>query len=86
MLSGINPFKVRGKSNSQRLKMITDEPIPMMPMFTPVARTIIESLLEKDVSPPNSLKMCSRLNDLEVDLPVSMKSKTMPFSETLIGT
>ena len=30
--------------------MITDEPIPMMPMFTPVARTIIESLLEKDPS------------------------------------
>jgi len=25
MLSGINPFKIRGKSNAQRLRMITDE-------------------------------------------------------------
>lgn len=50
MLSGINPFKVRGKSNAQRLQMITDEVIPMMPMFGPEAKSILEGLLEKDVS------------------------------------
>ncbi len=41
MLSGINPFKVRGKTNQQRLKMITDEEIPMMPMFQADAKSLI---------------------------------------------
>jgi hypothetical protein len=50
MLSGINPFKVRGKSNAQRLAMITDEIIPMMPMFQPEAKAILEGLLDKNVS------------------------------------
>lgn len=45
MLSGINPFKVRGKTNAQRLLMITDEIIPMMPMFGPDAKSILEGLL-----------------------------------------
>lgn len=30
--------------------MITDEQIPMMPMFTPIARDLLSQLLEKDVS------------------------------------
>lgn len=50
MLSGINPFKVRGKSNAQRLAMITDETIPMMPMFEREAISILEGLLNKNVS------------------------------------
>lgn len=41
MLSGINPFKVKGKSTQQRIKMITDDPIPMMPMFKTEARALI---------------------------------------------
>ena len=48
MLSGINPFKVRGKTNAQRLQMITDEHIPMMPMFTEEAKSILAGLLQKD--------------------------------------
>ena len=48
MLSGINPFKVKGKSPQQRVKMITDDPIPMMPMFQTEAKAIIRALLEKN--------------------------------------
>lgn len=48
MLSGINPFKVRGKTNAERLSMITDEVIPMMPMFDVDATSILAGLLEKD--------------------------------------
>jgi serine/threonine protein kinase len=50
MLSGINPFKIRNKTNQQRLQMITDEEIPMMPMFEPEAKSLIQGLLQKDVS------------------------------------
>lgn len=45
MLSGINPFKIRNKTNQQRLQMITDEQIPMMPMFEPEAKSLIQGLL-----------------------------------------
>jgi DNA polymerase III epsilon subunit-like protein len=50
MLSGVNPFKVKNKTNLQKLQMITDAEIPMMPMFSEEARNLFRDLLERDVS------------------------------------
>ena len=50
MLSGVNPFKVKNKTNLQKLKMITEAEIPMMPQFSEEAKQLFRDLLERDVS------------------------------------
>eukprot|EP00347_Sterkiella_histriomuscorum_P007156 403350050 len=47
MLSGINPFKVRNKNKFEKLQMITEEEIIMMPQFSDVAKSFLEGLLQK---------------------------------------
>ena len=48
MLSGINPFKLRNKSNYEKLQMIMNTDVPMMPEFSPVARDLLKSLLQRN--------------------------------------
>jgi hypothetical protein len=49
MLSGINPFKVRNKNKYEKLQMILDDDIEMMPMFSDDAKSLISGLLSKKV-------------------------------------
>ena len=42
MLSGINPFKVKGKNKYQKLLMITEEKIKMLPCFSKVATSLLQ--------------------------------------------
>jgi hypothetical protein len=53
MISGINPFKVRNKTKYEKLQMITEYDIPMMPIFSDNARSLLEGFLERNVSVPN---------------------------------
>mmetsp|Transcript_938 Transcript_938/g.596 ORF Transcript_938/g.596 Transcript_938/m.596 type:complete len:83 (+) Transcript_938:822-1070(+) len=48
MLSGINPFKVRNKNKFEKLQMITDMDIAMMPMFGENAKNLLEGLLQRN--------------------------------------
>lgn len=48
MLSGINPFKLRNKTNADKLKMITDQDIPMLPNFSRNANSLLKSLLDRN--------------------------------------
>jgi len=41
MLSGINPFKVRNKNKFEKLQMILEDEIPMQPVFSSDACTLI---------------------------------------------
>ena len=41
MLSGINPFKLRNKSNRDKLKMIINEDVRMRPEFSPIAVSLL---------------------------------------------
>lgn len=50
MLSGINPFKLKNKSKYEKLQMITEEDIRMLPIFSPEARSLLTQLLQRDVS------------------------------------
>ena len=47
MLSGINPFKVRNKNKFEKLQMILEDEIPMQPIFSENACSLIEGLLAK---------------------------------------
>jgi serine/threonine protein kinase len=47
MLSGINPFKVRNKNKFEKLQMILEDEIPMQPVFSQEACSLIEGLLAK---------------------------------------
>jgi len=48
MLSGINPFKLRNKSNYDKLQMIMNTDVPMMPDFSPVAQDLLKALLNRN--------------------------------------
>lgn len=41
MLSGINPFKVKNKNKYEKLQMITEQDIPMLPIFSDDARSLL---------------------------------------------
>lgn len=47
MLSGINPFKVRNKNKFEKLQMILDDEIEMLPAFSDNAASLISGLLNK---------------------------------------
>lgn len=47
MLSGINPFKVRNKNKFEKLQMILEEEIQMLPTFSADASSLISGLLNK---------------------------------------
>ena len=49
MLSGINPFKVRNKNKYEKLRMITDLEIKMLPMFSANAQQLLTGFLERNV-------------------------------------
>ena len=53
MLSGINPFKLRNKNKYEKLKMITDQDIQMLPKFSAAAKDLLQGLLNRDVSTTN---------------------------------
>jgi len=50
MLSGINPFKLRNKTKYEKLQMITEQDIQMMPMFSEPATSLLKGLLNRNVS------------------------------------
>jgi serine/threonine protein kinase len=50
MLSGINPFKLKNKSKFEKLQMITEQDINMLPMFSEDARDLLQQLLNRNVS------------------------------------
>jgi hypothetical protein len=51
MISGINPFKIRGKNKYEKMQMITDSFIEIMPeVFSESARMLLDGLLERNVS------------------------------------
>ena len=41
MLSGINPFKVRNKNKFEKLQMITDMDLQMLPIFSTDAKSVL---------------------------------------------
>jgi hypothetical protein len=45
MLSGVNPFKVRNKNKHQKLQMILDCKIKLLPIFSPQASDLLSQLL-----------------------------------------
>ena len=45
MLCGINPFKVRNKNKYEKLQMITENKIRMLPMFSPSSTDLLNQLL-----------------------------------------
>ena len=49
MISGRNPFKVKNKNKFEKLQMITDSDIPMLPIFSEDARSLLEGFLERNV-------------------------------------
>jgi serine/threonine protein kinase len=48
MLCGINPFKVRNKNKYEKLQMITENKIRMLPMFSPNSTDLLSKLLVQD--------------------------------------
>ena len=49
MISGRNPFKVKNKNKFEKLQMITDSDIPMLPIFSEDARSLLEGFLDRNV-------------------------------------
>jgi hypothetical protein len=45
MLSGINPFKLKNKNKFEKLQMIMEEDIKMLPMFSKDASDLLTKLL-----------------------------------------
>lgn len=45
MLSGINPYKVRNKNKYEKMQMITDDDIEMLPNFSKNASSLLTGLL-----------------------------------------
>jgi hypothetical protein len=64
--------------------MITDEIIPMMPMFQPEAKAILEGLLNKNVSLSFKIILYSHYNVLAPK--EFTRLKNISFSVKLIGT
>jgi serine/threonine protein kinase len=52
MLSGINPFKLKNKNKFEKLQMIMEEDIKMLPMFSRDAADLLTQLLQRNVSYP----------------------------------
>lgn len=50
MLSGVNPFKLKNRSKYEKLQMIMDEDIKMLPIFSKDAADLLTGLLQRDVS------------------------------------
>ena len=50
MLSGINPFKLKNKNKFEKLQMIMEEDIKMLPMFSQDATDLLTKLLMRNVS------------------------------------
>ena len=50
MISGINPFKIRNKNKYEKLQMITDNDIEILPIFSPEAASLLKGLLNRNVS------------------------------------
>jgi serine/threonine protein kinase len=50
MLSGINPFKLRNKTNFDKLQMIMNTDVPMLPDFSQEAISLLKSLLTRNPS------------------------------------
>jgi len=50
MISGINPFKIKGLSAFAKMKMITDpnSKIPYFPIFSDKAKKLLKALLIKN--------------------------------------
>lgn len=85
MLSGINPFKLRNKNKYEKLKMITDQDIQMLPKFSEAARDLLQGLLNRDVSKTtfHSPAFDSLKNAL--DITTCSRSSSMSFSTALTG-
>ena len=50
MISGIHPFKIRNKNKFEKLQMITDMEIDIMPeVFSEDAVLLLEGLLDRNV-------------------------------------
>lgn len=49
MMSGINPFKVKNKNKLEKLQMITEKDIPMLPNFSEDASDILQGFLNRNV-------------------------------------
>ena len=49
MLSGHNPFKAKNKNKFEKLQMIIEDDIEMLPSFSPNAVSLIKGLLDKKV-------------------------------------
>ena len=50
MISGINPFKLRNKNKFEKLKMITEHDIDMLPCFSEHSTSLLKGLLNRNVS------------------------------------
>ena len=50
MLGGVHPFKRKNKTHAEKLKMIIDHQIEMLPMFSDAACDLLTRLLERNVS------------------------------------
>jgi serine/threonine protein kinase len=48
MLSGINPFKLRNKTNKDKMQMIAHEDVRMRPEFSTVAVSLLQGLLNRN--------------------------------------
>lgn len=48
MLSGINPFKLKNKNKFEKLQMIMEEDIKMLPMFSQDATDLLTKLLMRN--------------------------------------
>jgi hypothetical protein len=56
MLSGVNPFKLRNKNRNEKLQMILENKIIMFPIFSEIAKDLLQKLLVTDVSVSNKIK------------------------------
>ena len=48
MLSGINPFKLKNKNKYEKLQMITNQDIRMLPVFSDEATSLLVGLLKRN--------------------------------------
>jgi len=48
MLSGINPFKIKNKNKFEKLQMISEQDIQMLPIFSDDARSLLQGFLKRN--------------------------------------
>ena len=85
MLCGVNPFKIKGTKQHERLQMVTGSEIKMHKIFSDDARSLLEGLLHRDVSFTSFItKLTSRHKDLGTTM--WTKLKTTNFSEGSTGS